>query len=66
MKSRPYFNTLFQIFPKFTNNTKQEILKELQGEEPDEETQPAIQNILDNITKQQKIDEKTNLSKEQI
>ncbi|CAD8132784.1 unnamed protein product [Paramecium pentaurelia] len=66
MKSRPYFNTLFQIFPKFTNNTKQEILKELQGEEQEEETQPAIQNILDGIQKQQKVDEKTMMSKEQI
>ncbi|CAD8103545.1 unnamed protein product [Paramecium sonneborni] len=66
MKSRPYFNTLFQIFPKFTNNTKQEILKELQGEEQEEETQPAIQNILESILKQQKVDEKTIMSKEQI
>lgn len=37
MKSRPYYNTLFQIFPKFTNNTKQEILKEFNTEDQEEE-----------------------------
>lgn len=42
MKSRPYFNTLFQIFPKFTNNAKQEILKEISFEEQEEEAQPNI------------------------
>ncbi|CAD8059333.1 unnamed protein product [Paramecium primaurelia] len=66
MKSRPYYHTLFQIFPKFTNNTKQEILKELIGEEQEEEAQPAIQNILESIQKHQKVDEKTMMSKEQV
>ncbi|CAD8068825.1 unnamed protein product [Paramecium sonneborni] len=66
MKSRPYYNTLFQIFPKFTNNTKQEILKELIGEEQEEESLPAIQNILESIQKQLKVDEKTMISKEQV
>lgn len=40
MKSRTYFNTLFQIFPKFSNTVKFEILKEfeLPGEDDDPKT----------------------------